>query len=390
MANHVRNAFLPGHHVKLIRGGLDYFDTMLKMIQQAVYSISLQVYIFDEDSTGKQVANALVDAAKRNVHVNVLVDGYASQNLSREFVDEIRKAGVYFRRFEPLFKSRGFYLGRRLHHKIIVVDGSYAMVSGINISDRYNDLPETPAWLDWCLYVEGDVVDNLHKICMKRMKRPRFKPQKKVHSDLHQLTEFHKCLVRHRENDWIGGKRQIYNAYLEMFRHATSEIIIMSPYFLPGNEFRRKMRMAIKRGVKIKLVLASISDVFLSKHAERFVYRWLLRNRIEIYEYQQNVLHGKIAVCDGQWVTIGSFNVNDLSAHASIELNLDVKDEKFAMSVKQTLTDIIHNDCVCITNEVYRKDTSLVSRAIQRFSYDLFRLVLFLFTSGNVSKKSVK
>jgi len=77
-------------------------------------------------------------------------------------------------------------------------------------------------------------------------------------------------------------------------------------------------------GVIIKVVQAGISDIALSKYAERYMYRWLLRNKVEIYEYQKTVLHGKIAVCDDQWMTVGSYNVNNLSAYASIELNLDV------------------------------------------------------------------
>jgi cardiolipin synthase len=380
MTRALRNAFLPDNNVRLVRGGKEYFDLLINMIREATHSINLQVYIFEEDETGKAVAAELIEAARRNVRVYVLVDGYASQHLSKEFVQQVKNAGIYFRRFEPLLKSKYFYFGRRMHHKVVVVDGFYSLVGGVNIGNRYNDRHDKPAWLDWALYVEGKVSESLYKICVKRMKRPRLRTIKEVHSVLHKITNEKKCLIRARENDWVGRKRQIYNSYLEIFREASSQIIIMSPYFLPGNEFRRKMRMAIKRGVKIKLVLAGISDIFLSKHAERFVYRWLLKNKIEIYEYQHNVLHGKMAVYDDVMVTVGSYNVNDLSAHASVELNLDVKDPHFAKYVTKYLEEIIEKDCICITNEVYKKDTGIMKRVIQRFAYDFFRLVLFLFT----------
>jgi cardiolipin synthase len=380
MAKGLRNSFLSNHHVELVRGGKPYFNRMLEMIDSASQSINLQVYIFEADDTGKKIGDALAAAARRQVRVNVLIDGYASQGIPRDFVERLRHEGVYFKRFEPLFKSKEFYFGRRLHHKVLVIDGMSAMVGGINISDRYNDLPEKPAWLDWALYVEGSVAEALHRICLRRMGRHRIKLEKHVISQMRANKTDHNYLVRTRINDWVGGKRQIYNSYLEMFRHAESEIIIMSPYFLPGNEFRRKMRQSVKRGVRIKLILAGISDIFLSKHAERFVYGWLLKNNIEIYEYQQSVLHGKIAVCDAQWMTAGSFNINDLSAHASIELNLDVKSEEFAGDVKKRLEEIVKKDCTCITHEVYKKDSRIFSRLMQHFSYHLFRLVLFLFT----------
>jgi cardiolipin synthase len=364
----------------LVRGGEDYFSLLLKLIGRAEHSIHLQVYIFDHDETGQAVANALIDAVRRGVKVFVLVDGYASQGLPQEFVSTLRTEGIYFRRFEPLLKSKHFYFGRRLHHKVIVIDGMHSLVGGMNISNRYNDLPDKPAWLDWGLYAEGDVSNALEKVCVQRMRYARVKSVKEVPKKSPVIIEERNCAVRVSENDWVRNKRQVYKSYLQMFREAKSHIIIMSPYFLPGNEFRKNMRLAVSRGVEVKLVLAGISDIYLSKHAERFVYRWLLKNKIKIYEYQKTVLHGKMAVCDGEWITVGSYNVNDLSAHASVELNLDVKNEHFAMHVEERLQHIIDTDCICITDEIYRRNTTLKDKIIQRFAYDFFRLVLFLFT----------
>ena len=165
-----------------------------------------------------------------------------------------------------------------------------------------------------------------------------------------------------------------------MFRTAKSHITIMSPYFLPGFEFRRKMKNAIRRGVIIKVVQAGTSDIALSKYAERYMYHWLLRNKVEIYEYQKTVLHGKIAVCDDQWMTVGSYNVNNLSAYASIELNLDVDNPHFAKSVERFLDRIIKTDCRQITEETYRTGTGWVEHLLQAMAYSLLRVILFLFT----------
>ena len=106
--------------VKLIRGGKDYFDLLVYLINHATDSIHLQVYIFNDDETGILVANALMAAAKRNVAVYLLTDGFASQILSKKLIDELREAGVHFRFFEPLFRSKHFYFGRRMHHKVFV------------------------------------------------------------------------------------------------------------------------------------------------------------------------------------------------------------------------------------------------------------------------------
>ena len=165
-----------------------------------------------------------------------------------------------------------------------------------------------------------------------------------------------------------------------MLRNASSHIIIMSPYFIPGLDFRRRLRQASQRGVKIQLILTGISDIAMAKYAERYLYGWLLRHNIEIYEYQPNVLHGKIAVCDGQWSTVGSYNVNNLSAYASIELNLEVKNEFFANQVEQTLTSIIETECHRITEKSYARELNIIKRILQSSAYNLVRMLFFLFT----------
>src|SRR5450432_601349 len=107
--------------VKLIRGGKAYFELLEKIIGEAKDTIHLQVYIYDEDDTGRKIAEALIAAAKRNVKVYLMADGYGSQSISADFIRQLNLGGINFRFFEPLFKSDNFYFGRRLHHKIVVV-----------------------------------------------------------------------------------------------------------------------------------------------------------------------------------------------------------------------------------------------------------------------------
>ena len=164
-----------------------------------------------------------------------------------------------------------------------------------------------------------------------------------------ELTFTTQCQTRIRVNDWVRGKREISRSYLDMLRNAKSEVILMSSYFMPGSDFQKQFRLALKRGVKIKVVLAGVSDVKLGKLAERYLYPWLIRHNVEVYEYQKSVLHAKIATCDGHWVTVGSYNLNELSAKASVELNVEIMDERFAKEVESTLEDIIQNDCIRIS-----------------------------------------
>lgn len=369
------------NHVTLVHGGSEYFGRMEAMIREARYTVHLQTYIFDDDKTGMQIADALRESSLRGVDVYMLLDGYASRKLSDRFIRQLRNAGVRFRYFEPVFQSDSFYFGRRLHHKVIVADGCRAMVGGVNVSDRYNDLPGDPAWLDWAIYVEGEVAQELHKLCTKLWVKLPVEVRKILSREkLFVADTSLQCRVRIRQNDWVTRRNDITRSYLQMLSEAKDEVIIMSSYFLPGRLFRRYLARAVKRGVHIRLVLAGTSDVKIAKHAERFMYRWLFKNRIEIFEYPHNVLHGKIAVADRAWVTGGSYNVNNISAYASIELNLDVDDQVFGAQVATALEEIIRGQCEPISEASYRTQYGLFARIQQRLSYETFRLIFFLFT----------
>lgn len=356
---------------------------MILLINNAQESIHLQTYIYDDDETGLMVADALKAAVKRNVSVYLLADGYASQQLSKSFISEIRHAGIHFRFFEPLFKSRNFYFGRRMHHKVVVADARVAIVGGINISNRYNDMPGKTAWLDFALYTEGEIARQLCILCWKTWNAYPLKmgitPCEEKQSAL-IIPEGESTAVRMRRNDWVRHKNEISGTYIEMMGHAEKQVTILCSYFLPGKLLRRQIKHAAKRGVSIRVIAAGSSDVMMAKRAERWLYDWLLRNGIELFEYQQNILHGKLAVCDDQWMTIGSYNINNLSTYASIELNLDVKDPKFAGSVREILDGIISKNCIPITAGHLVKTKNIFRQFSRWLSYECLRILFYLFT----------
>ncbi|MEY4627910.1 MAG: hypothetical protein RLZZ595_236, partial [Bacteroidota bacterium] len=292
-AGRVKTSFSFHNQPTLIRGGQPYFSALEELIGAAEKSIQLQVYIYDEDETGKRIAEKLIAARKKNVEVQLLLDGYASRGLSNTFKENLSNAGIQLRFFNPIFKSEHFYFGRRLHHKIVVRDGIEALVGGINISNRYNDMPEAPAWLDWAIKIKGDAAFELYKLCnlfYARWNRDNIQLDRKL---IIQKTDTNlHCPIRIRRNDWVMNKNQISATYMEMLRNVEQEIIIMSSYFIPSNFIRKNMAEALQRGVKIKLILASTSDIGIGKYAERYLYAWALRQGIEIYEYRNNVLHG--------------------------------------------------------------------------------------------------
>jgi cardiolipin synthase len=270
-----------------------------------------------------------------------------------------------------------------MHHKVFVADAKYSLVGGINITDRYNDIHGEKAWLDFAFYAEGEISRQLCVLCWKTWNGFPAKmgttpcEEKKLPLDVNSKSAYE---VRMRRNDWVRRKNEVSSTYIKMLRNARSHITIVCSYFLPGKLIRSLLSKASKRGVKIKVIAAGSSDVKLAKYAERWLYDWLLRNKIELYEYQPAVLHAKVAVCDGEWLTIGSYNINNLSAYASIELNLEVNNATLAASMEVQINSIIENDCVPITLKKHTRTKNIIRQFIRWFSYQFIRTVFYLLT----------
>ncbi|WP_394758491.1 phosphatidylserine/phosphatidylglycerophosphate/cardiolipin synthase family protein [Flavobacterium sp.] len=369
--------------IQLIQSGKSYFDLLIKLIIQATESIHIQTYIFDDDETGNLIVDALKIAAAKKVKIYVLVDGYASRNLSSIFIKNLKKQNIHFHFFEPFFKNNNFYFGRRLHHKMIVVDAKYAIVGGMNIADRYNDCPNIKAWLDYAVFLEGPIVKELYVLCLKTWNGFKVKRNLKPSEEENITFEFKEnesSLCKISRNDWVRTKNEISTTYKEIFENAEQQITIICSYFIAGRTIRKQLRYAIKKGVKVRLILASQSDMKIAKSAERWMYDWMLRKNIEIYEYQPTVLHAKMCVVDESFVTIGSFNINDISAYASIELNIDIDDRTFAKKVTQNLDTIIKEDCIHVTAAIHHKTNTIFKQLYHWTCFKIFRITFFLFT----------
>jgi cardiolipin synthase len=369
--------------VEVVKGGADFFSLLNELISEATESIHLQTYVFSNDSTGQQVAGSLMAAAKRGVSVYLMADGYASKALPKDFIKTMEDAGVNFRFFEPIFRSEHFYFGRRLHHKVAVFDNKYGLVSGSNIADRYNDLPNLPAWFDMAVFVEGDAAVELFDICFKiwdRDKGMRNVLRKKLADLFSYISKDEAVGVRVLQNDWVRRKLEIYFSYHKLFKQSKKSITIVCSYFLPGISLRNRLSKAVERGVDVKVVLANVSDVKITKHAERYLYSWMLRNGIKVYEYLPTVLHAKVAVVDGEFLNLGSYNINDLSAQASIELNLLVRDHELAEEVQKEIEEIISTKCEKIEAADYSFNLLSFKQLWRFLCYHAIRLTLTIGT----------
>jgi len=362
--------------VTLVHGGSDYFDRLEKLIGDATTEIHLQTYILEEDSTGTKILNALKKAVLGNVNVYLLVDGLGSRALSDKFVDDIKSAGIQFRFFSPLLSSNSFYFGRRLHHKIVVIDTKTTLIGGINIAKKYEGTLSEVPWLDYAVLIHDEATARqassiCHYYFFKKKKRSL---EKIVSGGLKNPTA-----TTLLQNDWLRRKNEIQKAYIKSIYTAQTEIIIVCGYFLPGRKLTKALEKAAQKRVRIRLILSGVSDVPLVKEAINYYYAFLLRNNIELYEWNQSILHGKTAVVDQKWTTVGSFNLNHLSSYASIEMNVGIDSELFAENYQNHLESII-SQCTQITSESFQTQNNIWTRFKQWRSYYIVRFFEILLT----------
>ena len=363
--------------ITLVHSGEDYFSRLERIILESKTEIHIQTYIFDYDSTGKKIIAALKVAASRNVKIYILIDGFGSLSFPTEIINELSKIGIELRVFSPFFSANSLYIGRRLHHKIIVSDAKTALIGGINIADKYHGTEKTAPWLDYAVEINDEnIAESLQKLCRDIYLKNRIIRRKKIISN-YENEEVNSISVL--QNDWLKRKNEVFKTYIGKINTAEKEIVILSSYFLPGKRLTNALKKASHKGVKIKLILSGISDVPMARRASCHLYTKLLRYNIELYEWKKSVLHGKIAVIDANWTTIGSFNLNNLSSFASIEMNVAIDSEKFATDYLVHLNEIMAQ-CERISPETFKVKYGLTSKFSNWVSYWIARTAEIIVT----------
>lgn len=373
----LKHDYTGGHYVELLRSGENFFAANIKAIDRAKKYIHFQSYIVDEDETGIRIFDALAKAALRGVRTYLLLDAYGTKYLSPELIRKIEDSGILFRFFSPAFITGGFQLSLRLHHKVLLVDGEEAIIGGMNFADRYHGTKQKKEWLDFAVLIRGPECSHINRIVRRTWNKTFIPKKERSHELVHVVKTFNDDIhLRITENNWYRNRIEILRSYRSAFKHAHSRMIIFASYFLPGRLERKLLRLASARGVDIKIVLAAESDAPIFKRATKFLYDFILKNNIRIYEYLPSNLHAKVATVDGKWCTVGSYNLNHISDYGSIEMNVDILDQRFTEKFEKILLGIIRDDCRQVTFEEYLHRKTLVSRFTGWVSYQMIRLLM--------------
>jgi cardiolipin synthase len=185
--------------------------------------------------------------------------------------------------------------------------------------------------------------------------------------------------LRLSTNDWPRGRREISATYRRMFRSAQRSIIIVNSYFLPSYRTMRAIRRASKRGCAVTLLVGAVSDVPLAKAATRHLYKRLLKSGVQIFEYRPAVLHAKVCLVDGQWLNLGSYNLNHLSEFFSVEMNVEVLDKALAEQALSMLDPILAHESDKITAKMSGGFLGFSMHLWDALAYRILRSTRFLF-----------
>lgn len=338
----------PGNQVQLLENGEAYFPKVFEALRQARQEILLETFILFEDKVGHELHRILIEAAQRGVKVVVSLDGFGCGELSPGFLGELSQAGVTVQMFDPAPKTLGFRTNwfRRLHRKIVVVDAEVGFIGGINFSaDHLADFgPE--AKQDYAVQVIGPAVADLHHFALAQSGRPvRTRRGWRRRQQPSWAAEDGEGLVRLIYRDNLQHRSDIEEAYLHALRHARQRVVIANAYFFPGYRLLRELRNAARRGVQVQLIMQGQPDVLLAKLAARMLYDYLLKEGVVIHEYCQRPLHGKVALVDEAWSTVGSSNLDPLSLSLNLEANVLIRDREFNQHLFERLEDLSRNHC---------------------------------------------
>lgn len=332
--------------VKILVNGENKFPEVLEALRQAKNHIHIEYYIYEDGEIGREVEKLLIQKAKEGVTVRFIYDDFGSRSIHRNLVHQLRANGVkafpFLRIYLIAFANR---LNYRNHRKIIVVDGNIAFVGGINISDRYINKPGDTKlfWRDTHLRIDGPGVQYLQYLFLCDW---NFCANKKLQPDEYFFPRLSASSINSNKVVQIAASGPdsetptILFSILHAINLATKEILITTPYFIPGESLLDALIIASLGGVSVKLLVPGISDSSLVNFAARSYYNDLLKAGVEIYQYTKGFVHAKTLVADKKIAIVGTANMDFRSFDLNFEVNAIVYDSDIA----EELTEVFYRD----------------------------------------------
>ncbi|HPX61567.1 MAG TPA: phospholipase D-like domain-containing protein [Deltaproteobacteria bacterium] len=354
--------------VALHADGESFFSALISAIQAARHIILLEYYIVRDDSTGQKLLNELSRAIDRGVRVMLMYDYIGCLETPSSYFNALIRCGVELTPFNPPSFRKGIrWFDRRDHRKMVIIDYQQAFLGGFNIGDEYSGIAEhSKRFRDIGFSISGTAVNELVRIFTAAWSTERqIEPaiELPVPCEMHTATGRANIVIvsgspHHR-------KSYIRSAFLFNIASASEDIIIATPYFVPGPRIMRALLRAAQRGVRVRLLLPARSDVPVVMLLGRSSYGILLAGGVEIYEMDQEILHAKVMLVDGERTVIGSANLDQRSFHRNYEINVVIDSRDFANKIHMVLeNDFIRARPITIEGHERR---GILTRLLEKF-----------------------
>lgn len=360
--NIFKGKFSTAADIQLLWKGPDSFKTILDTIAGAEELICLEFYIFRNDATGVRVAELLKQKSRSGVKVYLLYDHFGSIGTPRSFWRDMETAGINIRTSRPFKWINPFYYVHRDHKKLIVVDSKRAFTGGLNIANEYSGfhpllknavvarklignklLRMQSGWRDTGVMLGGPIANELFDVFRKSwliwgggtIENPG-------PAALPPVTEKGVPAIPVFVNS-ARGRRRMRKLLYYSINNAGKSISLTTAYFIPSRRMAETLENAVKRGVRVSLVVPGKSDVAAASYAGRAFFTRLLKAGVEIYTYMGEILHAKTSVFDNCWSIVGSTNLDFQSLRYNDEGSVGILDPDFASRMNEIFEEDLKN-----------------------------------------------
>lgn len=365
-------SFSHDNSVTLLMNGQEKFDDLFKAIEEARSSIHMEYFNFRNDSINRELITRLAKKVKEGVEVRLLFDGFGNVSnnspMRKQDLKRIRETGIEIYVFNPVKFPWLDDIWSRDHRKIVVIDGQIAYTGGMNVADYYiKGTKQVGSWHDMHCRIQGTEVNTLQRIFLKMWNKVtkqhiggakyfREAGKDDYFTNLKPDTcgsAGHKMVgIINREPH--TSNKIIREFYTNAIRYAKDSIKLINPYFTLNHTLKKALRDAVKRGVKVEIMLSVKSDIPLTPDCGFYNAHKLMRHGCKIYMYKPGFHHTKIIMVDGKFCTVGSANLNSRSLSWDYEANAVIIDPCTTRELND-LFDGEKKDSFILTEENWKK-----------------------------------
>lgn len=338
------NPLVKGNRATLLKDGPATFAAMFKAVEKAKESVNFETFIYEDDETGRKLADLLLRKRAEGVTVNLIYDSFGSRGTPEAFFERLRDGGIQTLEFNPvnlLQIQKERRVTHRDHRKILIVDGRVAITGGVNISRVYSSRffgsqegrKGEEAWRDTDVEIEGPVVAEFQKLFIDTWERQKG-PELAERNYFPHMEQKGDALIRVLGSSPGHLNRTTFIMYVAAFICANNSIHLTNAYFVPDEQTIDALTEAARRGVDVKIILPASSDSSMALYAGRYYYSDLLKAGVKLYEHKERMVHAKTATIDGVWSTVGSTNLDFWSFAYNDEVNAVILSKSFTAQME--------------------------------------------------------